>query len=145
MDVTASAEVWNQPIYSYSILNSQYISSQQAASVVSQQAQSYTWNTAAVGFLYVQTEMKYVSEGIDFVAISTPERIQTYLKTKTYTYVLELDASNNIVGGEWAGESKADHPDFIWMPVGKPDPDSEVAGIKYSVVKQLLTESATRC
>jgi hypothetical protein len=35
---------------------------------------------------------------------------------RSYDYVLELDASGSIIGGEWYGKSKSDHPDFIWYP-----------------------------
>ena len=33
-------------------------------------------------------------------------------------FVLELDADDRIVGGEWVGGSKSRHPDFIWVPLG---------------------------
>jgi hypothetical protein len=31
-------------------------------------------------------------------------------------YILEFDSEGNIVGGEWLGKSRWDHPDYIWYP-----------------------------
>ena len=37
-------------------------------------------------------------------------------KTLTYKYVLELDARDNIIGGDWTPDDTTDpHPDFIWQ------------------------------
>lgn len=36
---------------------------------------------------------------------------------KTYEYVLELDEDGEIIGGEWLGSSRDDHPDFAYVQV----------------------------
>ncbi len=35
-------------------------------------------------------------------------------RTDPYEYVLELNAKGEIIGGEWVGSSKEEHPDFLW-------------------------------
>ena len=37
-------------------------------------------------------------------------------RTDRYTYILELDADRNVIGGEWYGASTQKHPDFLWSP-----------------------------
>ena len=34
----------------------------------------------------------------------------------SYTYILELDEDKKIIGGEWTGNSRRKHPDFLWNP-----------------------------
>jgi hypothetical protein len=56
---------------------------------------------------------------------------------------LELDANNNIIGGEWIGKSNTNHPDFLWFPVTTPSLNTVTkVGLSYRLVKNLLTASA---
>ena len=50
--------------------------------------------------------------------------------------------NGRIVGGEWVGESKQAHPDFLWLPTGVGA--STVAGgaISYANVKALMDAAA---
>lgn len=55
----------------------------------------------------------------------------TYVGTKwvatTFTYNLFTDDDGNIVGGEWTGGSKDNHPDFVWVPTADaPNPPGTV-------------------
>ncbi len=50
----------------------------------------------------------------------------------TYKYVLGLDERNNIVSGKWIGNSKKDHPEFIWLP--------EVQGLENPFIDFLTVE-----
>jgi hypothetical protein len=64
--------------------------------------------------------------------------IDQYTQKDIYDYVLELDAAGKIIGGEWIGASRQNHPDFLWLPVKKNS--GTVAGvISYADVKQLFT------
>ena len=65
----------------------------------------------------------------------------TFTESKNYTYLLELDEKRNIIGGEWIGESKKKHMDFIWAPTRAPSDDVSLAGITFAQVKELLAES----
>jgi hypothetical protein len=58
--------------------------------------------------------------------------------SKTYEFILELDAAGNVLGGEWLNSSKNDHPPFFWAPLG---PGSEVPNLNPSYVKALLSVS----
>jgi hypothetical protein len=99
---------------------------------------TYAFNPAAVRFAEVKMDLHYISE-------SSPARgnhvstIDQYTRTDHYHYVLELDADGTIIGGEYVGDSRSAHPDFLWLPVGSPL--GEVAGIRYNEVKSLLDES----
>ncbi len=39
--------------------------------------------------------------------------------TLEYDYIVEVDYSGRITGGEWLGASKRNHPDMFWMPTNK--------------------------
>ncbi len=142
LDVSANAEVWNQPVHSFQITNSFEISASDAAQTVSDgQLSTYIFNPKATKFMYYEMDMLYVSEGVDFVPIAGQDRIEEFLKSKSYQYILELDDSGRIIGGEWVSGSKTDHPDFVWLPLSLPAGNTTVAGITYNVVKQLINQS----
>jgi hypothetical protein len=62
-----------------------------------------------------------------------------YERSNFYEYILELDQEENIIGGEWVGNSRADHPDFIYVPIGPPNDDTSIFGsIQYSEVKKMI-------
>jgi len=143
-DVTATSQVWNQPILSYQILATQQYSASDAAGMVSEGQTTYTFNTNAVYFHYYKTQMNYISEGASEGPISGIDIVSQYTKTKTYEYILELDGSGVIIGGEWINESKSDHPDFMWMPTSRPTDDTTVAnGIRYDAVRKLVAQSSS--
>jgi hypothetical protein len=35
---------------------------------------------------------------------------------REYEYILEVNVQGKIIGGEWIGESRKNHPDFMWFP-----------------------------
>jgi hypothetical protein len=51
----------------------------------------------------------------DFVA---PDYIGTHTRTAEYTYDLSLDAGGAITGGQWTGNSVADHPELLSFSLG---------------------------
>lgn len=95
-DVIRDIQVWNHPI-------SGFTSSIQSKSGISASAAPGT-----VRELLVQTTMFYVVE-------STPQwssLVSSDFRTaRTYNYTLELNAADEIVGGEWL---QNDRPDFLW-------------------------------
>ena len=111
--------------------------------------QEYKFNANAESFVYLETDLRYISEPAASVdgALVTSSSYSNWIKTDNYKYILELDAQGNIIGGEWVGTSKKLHPDFLWMPTVKED--TAVAadswdgsdGIKWSEVKMLLEKS----
>ena len=115
VDVTRDSEVWNQGVYSF---ESEVL--RESKKVLKSSAKG------TVKRIFLKTTMKYVNE-ISFswqgevASEDQPEGI------KVYHYWLELDAQNEIVGGEWAkpkeipnqlekvdADEKDDRPDFLW-------------------------------
>lgn len=62
-----------------------------------------------------------------------------------YDYLLGLDDTEEIIGGEWLYESNNNHPDFLWLATGKPAATTVTSiGLKYADVTMLL-EKAVAC
>jgi hypothetical protein len=103
---------------------------------------SYTYNTVAKRFFYVEMEFTFISESSPARTTHVDE-YQSYLHTKNYSYILEADDKAKIIGGEWVGGSMTDHPDFAWWPTESAK-YAYVAGglIKYDEVKQLNDQAA---
>jgi hypothetical protein len=102
---------------------------------------TYTANPAAVSLRKIQMELQWIAESPQHVDGNLAATVDTYTRKDTYDYVLELDAAGKIIGGEWIGASKRNHPDFLWLPVQKRE--ATVAGvIAYSDVRELFDLAA---
>jgi hypothetical protein len=141
LDVTGGAEVWNQPIYSYEVLKQTEMTTQQGAKKYFN-TNKYPFNSKAKSLMYVQTKVTWMVEALEDGPLVTNGRANLYTNSDTYSYLLELDSSKNIIGGEWVDKSKDDHPDFLWFATGKPA-DSTVTsvGLSYNTVRSLLEDS----
>jgi hypothetical protein len=143
-DVDYNAEVWNQPVRSYEILSQTKISAEKALMTYFPQLNStiYTFNPSAKEILLVRTKFSYIVESTE----NTNGLANSYTRSKYYDYLLELDKNESIIGGEWVSQSKTDHVDFIWVPVGIPSPNAIVLGeIRYAEIKKLIELSQTSC
>jgi hypothetical protein len=114
-DRTASYEVWNQPISNFRVRSVQEVSEAAAAALV-QLSGDYRFNEQAARFFHVQTEVDYITESPASTRPNAEGRMQE--RTDPYAYVLETDANGVIMGGEWVGTSRTEHPDFLWLPTG---------------------------
>lgn len=98
---------------------------------------AYVFNDKAVKLYKVHADVDYISESPAGTDGNLGATIDRYTHTDRYDYVLEIDGAGKIIGGEWLGESKRNHPDFLWLPteVGA----SSVAGgkITYANVKAI--------
>ncbi|MFT3713331.1 MAG: hypothetical protein QM817_37220 [Archangium sp.] len=151
-DRTNSYEVWNQPLRGFKVTSQREVTAREANQLIGVTESNtdggvdggalstYRFNSAATRFISVKAEVKYISESSPEDGYTAP-RIDWYTRTDRYEYVLELDAAGKIIGGEWVGSSKLNHPDFLWLPLGA---SGSVAGgaIKYDEVKALVLESA---
>lgn len=146
-DRTNSYEVWNQPLRNFKVTSKSELTSEQANKLIGVTAtdggaelSTYRFNANATRFIHVKSEVKYISESSSDDGYTAPN-IDSYTRTDRYDYVLELDATGKILGGEWVGSSKLNHPDFLWLPISA---SGSVAGgaIKYAEVKALVLESA---
>ena len=106
-------------------------------------ASTYKFNAHAAKLQYVNTTVSWITESPSHVDGYLGDTIDTYTKTDTYEYILEIDADGNLIGGEWVGASKSDHPDFLWLPEDSIPAHTTVAGgkIKWSDVKVIYEKS----
>lgn len=142
-DRTIDAEVWNQPVRSYKITNAKdnkllEVTMEEAAKLVDGSAK-YTYNDKAKRFFYVEMELAFIAES-DPGRESRVAAADEFTERNNYKYVLEADADGKIIGGEWVGESKLEHPDFVWWPTGKPA-GKLPAGLTYDEIKALHDEA----
>lgn len=146
IDVDGGAQVWNQPFYSYKILKTLNLSLKAAGKKV-YGTTTYPFNSNATKIRYVQNEVTWIVEsGENGPLVSTGKAAASYTTSKNYTYLLELDAKNEILGGEWIGASTWDHPDFLWFATERPADDTvSSVGINYSYVRDLLNSSIYDC
>ncbi|KAJ0391606.1 hypothetical protein P43SY_012079 [Pythium insidiosum] len=141
VDVTAGAEVWNQPVRSYEVVRSELMDPSRA-SMQYFGTQTYPFNPSMVRLAYVKTRFSYMAEANEDGPL-IPRRADTYTRTVEYEYFLELDSNNNIIGGEWLGLSRYKHPDFLWFPRTRPDLSAvSRIGLSYKEVRALLDASA---
>ncbi len=102
---------------------------------------AYKLNPDATYFWEVEMEFTFISE-------ASPSRTASetahHATSKRYSYVLETDGYQRILGGEWVGDSRGDHPDFVWWPVkqGNSFVRGDTAMISYDEVKSLNDEAS---
>lgn len=136
MDHTYDEGVWNHPIIRYEITRNKQISPSAANELLDAEGQRYAFNDDAA-------ELRRMRMAVYWLSTTTPEaggtladEVEAYTYKYVYDYILELDDRGRVIGGEWLGESRAQHPDFLWLPVEKHD--SSLAGIDYCDLKKLL-------
>lgn len=125
-DPDSNGQIWNQPVFGYSMSYFNPITNvpgQLEESKVSMLNISENLNsTKFLNFFSkkVGAKTKYavgVRMHIEFVFENPPQKGMNSkpdnIDTRDYKYVLELDENDNIVGGEW---TKNSHPIFIWNP-----------------------------
>jgi hypothetical protein len=102
----------------------------------------YHFNPDAKKFFHVKSEVDYIAESSSSTDGNLGSTIDRYTHTDHYEYILELDAAGKIIGGEWVGASKRNHPDFLWLPTSARTNLSIAGGkITYAKVKELLDRS----
>ena len=103
----------------------QYIASGKSAMIADTSADRMVWNFPLYKFestwttgwfddskLKVTTTCYFVDDNV------APEFVGTKWFAHRYTYNLFLDGNGNVVSGEWTGDSRKNHPDFLWVPTG---------------------------
>lgn len=118
-DISADAEIWNYPVYSYSSVPRGPLTTAEALRAMGLSGSSWIFNPKAASFYQLTTTVYYRASRNDLTGAGT---IPEALNEKTYSYILELDRQGQVIGGEWIGASRLDHPDFVWMPFEPTDP-----------------------
>jgi hypothetical protein len=148
-DRTWDYEVWNQPVRAFRVTRDAVVSASEANRLVGIAEPKTTWgfNADAHTLRHVELELDWIAESSAETTGNLASTIDRYTYTDAYRYILELDAAGKVVGGEWIGASKTEHPDFLWLPVMKQE--TELAkksnrtntGVRWSDVQMLLHAS----
>lgn len=104
-DLDLGEEIWQYPIYKYDMTINRSGSTES-----------------------VRVEIFYADDLVH------PDYIGTKVKNKTYTYNLFLNGADEIIGGEWTGESVSDHPEILYFPVSQ---GSHAQSIDYNTVRAI--------
>ncbi len=104
-------------------------------------ADAYVFNDEAVQWFHMKMTSSYISESASSTDGNLADNINQYTHKDYYEYVLELDGEGRIIGGEWVGSSKKNHPDFLWLPITQTGASKAGGKIKYANVKQILDMS----
>lgn len=142
LDSSFDYEVWNYPIYAYQY---HYFNPQTLAV-----SNSLAGSAVPVSEFTIDKFKKYRGAKVKSVvgiamdvtySIPTQPSRRPILKDKNHTvryvYDLELDASGNIIGGEWYSNF---HPDFLWYP---PFGTRAVSGVERGRDQPLIWDGKT--
>ncbi|KAE8878335.1 hypothetical protein PF005_g13880 [Phytophthora fragariae] len=141
VDVTASAEVWNQPVRGFKVFEQTSMTPKKAARTF-YGLKKYPWNAAAKKIVYVKSRLSWIVETYTDGGLVASGEINQFTTGKYYTYLLELDGAGDIIGGEWVYDSDEEHPDFLWLPKAKPAANTVTSiGLSYADVSMLLKKS----
>ena len=106
------------------------------------EAVEYEFNDDAESLYYVKLEVDYMTESNSTTDGNLADRVDNYTRTDRYQYVLEVDGDNQIIGGEWVGTSKRNHPDFLWLPTERSFWPKPAGGrLNWDLVKDLIESS----
>ncbi|MBX3273445.1 MAG: proprotein convertase P-domain-containing protein [Sandaracinaceae bacterium] len=135
-DRTYDYEVWNQPVSGYEITRQEEITVEQANQLLGLTGETYTYNRDAAKLYRVHATVSWLTESH---ASRTPSDASRYTRQDHYTYILEVDANDRVIGGEWFGNSRRQHPDFLWNP--RRVTRSPIPNLNISDVRMLIAMS----
>jgi hypothetical protein len=130
-------EVWNFPVIAYRVTRNTKISAASANELLGAEGSEYAFNHRAVELRRIRTELTWVNIAPEDLSAVLTDDIEWFAYTDSYNYILELDEHGEIIGGEWLGKSRTNHPDFLWLPEARKN--VTVAGvIETGDVRKLL-------
>jgi Transglutaminase elicitor len=111
VDVDPGKETWNQPVYAFEFeIKGATTPSQGAAS-------SYIVHAK---MMYAEDDPEEQERRKYIFSYQPTVGTANYLaSTMEVDYVLDLDYSGRIIGGNWLGESRSRHPDLFWKATNK--------------------------
>ncbi len=98
---------------------------------------SYVFNANAAKLYKTHMDVDYISESAASTDGNLGGSINNYTHVDRYDYILEVDGNGKIVGGEWVGASKRQHPDFVWLPIRASATTVAGGKISYANVKMI--------
>lgn len=152
-DRTFDQQVWNHPIRAYEILEQRTVSPEEANRLIEDEPPAangaadaddhgYLFNERAASLTYVKNEVSFITESP--AANDGPLSPDTYTRADTYEYILELDAQGLVIGGEWVGRNRRNHPDFLWLPSHAGSASVALGAISYDKVEALVKASVSK-
>jgi hypothetical protein len=93
----------------------------------------YFFNTDSNKYFHVKMDLDYITESSAETNASFGDD-QRYVRTDHYEYILELQG-DEIIGGEYIGASKTNHPDFLWLPVARTNSPIAGGALDYAKIK----------
>jgi hypothetical protein len=102
---------------------------------------NYVFNANAAKLFKVHMDVDYISESSASTDGNLGSTIDRYTHQDRYDYILEIDSAGKIIGGEWIGTSKKQHPDFVWLPVRVGSTSVAGGKITYANVKMIYDMS----
>ncbi|MEM9102383.1 MAG: hypothetical protein AAGB12_08660 [Pseudomonadota bacterium] len=139
-------QIWNQPVRGFDVLETRSVNAEEAMQLMAKGTnvfdvpKTYQFNDRAVAFQYVKMDLHYIAESPLTVDGNLSDRVDEFTETDRYEYLLELDAKGEIIGGEWLGRSKRNHPDFMTLTYGRSN-QSIIGSIEWEDVKLLINQS----
>lgn len=113
-DIDRFGDVWNQPITGYksSVLAEEQVTPEQRSLGIERRIRVQMQMTYGEELKFYTPELA-ATGALNFVSKMpvTLTPAQKHL-TKNYSYILELNGSGNVIGGEWISSTR---PDFMWM------------------------------
>ena len=122
MDVDRLKEVWNQPIVSYK------------SKILGSGSPSRGAARSAVTEYKISTELFYVDETDESTWAIVHGTDNQKISKKDLIYTIELNAQNEIVGGNWISDVR---PDFIWQKA-----KAKTFGGMFAMLPELLNDTA---
>ncbi|MCB9674530.1 MAG: hypothetical protein H6737_05395 [Alphaproteobacteria bacterium] len=122
VDFSYDWEVWNFPVVGFELVAWERVDEAAASALVGAPG-TYTWNPSAVSWARVEMRFEVLTDpvGTGQMGRTADNREFSYTPVATH-YVLELDAADRILGGEWieaptvnGPDSRRMHPDFLWI------------------------------
>jgi len=98
---------------------------------------NYVFNANAAKLFKTHMDVDYISESSPSTDGNLGGNIDQYTHHDRYDYILEVDAAGKIIGGEWIGASKRQHPDFVWLPIRSTVTSVAGGKITYANVKMI--------
>ena len=123
----------------YKVTRDQEVSAAAANDMLKVGGSKYRFNKNAVELRRLRTEVYWINEAGPGYNQQLVDNVQTFTFTEVYDYILELDGSGRVIGGEWVGGSRRRHPDFVWLPMSKKN--TTTAGVRYDEVQQLMKQA----
>lgn len=117
MDASFDYQVWNQPVYGYEYTYYNPKTKKESKTLAEAIVKVSEWETdkrksvrapQTKSIVGIRMQVTYVIEN----SPSIREFQEANFSNVNYSYDLELDSKNKIIGGEWYSES---HPDFLWV------------------------------